>query len=359
MITFDMVKAGYEAGLIKLIDGSTVLGDGVVCSIGDNWFCFGGQIAEEYEDAQKYKEDIPENDIVRDIYNTLKEFRTEFEDEYLYYEYFLLEHGINSRDNNGGISLWGRLGVQIEGISPEEFEVLKKNDPAARELLISLIKSERCYLNGDSYFPPEPNEGYLSEELGFDIEYQPIHDSNNLNRALTDELERQKADVSKENAKASSLFVFDDELMVDDDNRTINGYLWAVDSLVDRLPTAETKDNINFYADYNVDTGSISVSSTYWTEDANGKEVQKVFPIDLTDDEKTELISALEGYCKSVHSVDCLEFVNQIRREEGLEIISKDDSSALDDRISSAVQKMLNQAQTAPEKQQESVTRSH
>ena len=171
MITFDMVKSGYNSGLIKLIVSPH--NDGIVCSIGDNWFYFGGQTAEEYKDVEKYKKDIPKDDIIKSIFEVLEEFQIEFEDEYHYYEYYLRENGVVSRYDNVNISLWGRLGVQID-MTPEEFDIIQKNDVAARDLLVRLIKSDRCSLYGESYFPPEPNEEYISEELGFDIDFQPI-----------------------------------------------------------------------------------------------------------------------------------------------------------------------------------------
>ena len=43
MITKNMVVKGYGKGLIKLINSPN--GDGIVCSIGDNWFYFGGETA--------------------------------------------------------------------------------------------------------------------------------------------------------------------------------------------------------------------------------------------------------------------------------------------------------------------------
>lgn len=185
MITFEMVKAGYEAGIIKLINARAVLGDGVACQIGDNWFYFGGQTAEEYNDVEKYKNDIPKDDILKSIYEVLEQFSTEdsFEDEYLYYECFLKENLTPNREYNKNISLWGRLGVQID-MTPEEFKVLQKNDKAAKDLLVELIKSDRCSLYGESYFPPEPNEEHISEELGFDLDYQPIQKEQPMVDAL-------------------------------------------------------------------------------------------------------------------------------------------------------------------------------
>jgi len=91
MITYDMVKSGYETGLVALIldphNGR------IACSIGDYWFYFGGHTAEEYTSVDAYKRDIPADDIVKEIYDVLDAFQKEdaFQDEYLYYEAFLRE----------------------------------------------------------------------------------------------------------------------------------------------------------------------------------------------------------------------------------------------------------------------------
>jgi len=91
MITYDMVKSGYETGLVTLIldphNGR------IACSIGDYWFYFGGHTAEEYTSVDAYKRDIPADDIVKEIYDVLDAFQKEdaFQDEYLYYEAFLRE----------------------------------------------------------------------------------------------------------------------------------------------------------------------------------------------------------------------------------------------------------------------------
>lgn len=94
MITTDMLTAGYSSGLVNLIPSP--YGDGIVCSIGDNWFYFGGSTAEMYKSVEAYKEDIPEKDIIEEILMALESFRTsgaeEFIDEYQYYEAFLREN---------------------------------------------------------------------------------------------------------------------------------------------------------------------------------------------------------------------------------------------------------------------------
>lgn len=91
MITLDMVKWGFNSGLINLILSPN--GDGIACSIGDNWFYFGGHTAEEYNDVESYKWDVCAEDIINEIYEVLEDFSNDigFEDEYLYYEYYLRE----------------------------------------------------------------------------------------------------------------------------------------------------------------------------------------------------------------------------------------------------------------------------
>lgn len=93
-ITKDMIKRGYNQGLIKLIASPN--GDGIACQIGDYWFYFGGQTAEEFDDVEEYKSVMLTSDIIKDIYEVLKEFKTEFEDEYLYYYAYLKENLITS-----------------------------------------------------------------------------------------------------------------------------------------------------------------------------------------------------------------------------------------------------------------------
>lgn len=95
MITKEMIEAGYKAGIVELCESPN--DDGVVCKIGEIWFYFGGLTAEE-STVEEYKNCVPEEDIVDEIYGVLDDFRKdgeEFLDEYLYYECFLREHGIN------------------------------------------------------------------------------------------------------------------------------------------------------------------------------------------------------------------------------------------------------------------------
>ena len=85
-----MVVAGLKAGIIQLIDSPH--DDGAVCSIGDNWFYFGGSEAEGVS-AEEYRRNVPEEDIVNEIVCVLNEFEGDpgFNDEYLYYYAHLTE----------------------------------------------------------------------------------------------------------------------------------------------------------------------------------------------------------------------------------------------------------------------------
>lgn len=88
--------------------------------------------------------------------------------------------------NENTVSLWGRLGVQID-MTPEEFEILKENDEKAKDLLVKLIKSDRCFLDGESYFPEGyPNEGYVENDYDFEfnIDHQPLQKEQPFKDAL-------------------------------------------------------------------------------------------------------------------------------------------------------------------------------
>lgn len=121
----------------------------------------------------------------------------------------------------------------------------------------------------------------------------------------------------------STKFIFDDEILINDDRQSVNGYLWAVDYLVDKLPSSQEMENINFYADYNVLTGNVKIQASFYVPDENGKtgERNEIVEVELTPQEKTELSEVLQAYCKTRYLQTCLEFVNEIRRDENLPII--------------------------------------
>lgn len=99
MITYEMIKEGFKAGIVQFITDPN-MDRGTVCKIGQSWFYFGGLTAEE-ESPESYLRQVPIEDVLRDVFNTLDSFKYagEFtEDEYVYYEY-VLEEGLKKNQN--------------------------------------------------------------------------------------------------------------------------------------------------------------------------------------------------------------------------------------------------------------------
>lgn len=92
MITKEMVRDGIHDGSIRFVKDPN-MEHGTVCQIGGGWFCFGGETAEGMQ-PEEYLRAVPSEDIVSEVYDMLEAFRVsveEFEDEYAYYEAYLIE----------------------------------------------------------------------------------------------------------------------------------------------------------------------------------------------------------------------------------------------------------------------------
>ena len=89
------ILAALQDGRIQLIVNPNQE-CGTVCQIGDNWFYFGGQTAEEMN-PEEYRRCVSEEDIANEITGALDNFRqycsvySECIDEYRYYLYHLRE----------------------------------------------------------------------------------------------------------------------------------------------------------------------------------------------------------------------------------------------------------------------------
>lgn len=85
-ITKQMIENGLNQNIIKPVlddDGE------LICKIGDNWFYFGGHEFENTDPSE-----IPFDVLVNKILIVLDDFREVgdvYEDEYLYYLYYLNE----------------------------------------------------------------------------------------------------------------------------------------------------------------------------------------------------------------------------------------------------------------------------
>lgn len=86
MITKEMIRDGIQAKLVEFIVDPN-MESGTACRIGDSWFYFGGQTADEMN-PDEYIANVPQDDIVNEIYLTLDDFMDvdELRDEYEYYE---------------------------------------------------------------------------------------------------------------------------------------------------------------------------------------------------------------------------------------------------------------------------------
>lgn len=90
-ITLKQVENGFKSGVVRLTTGP--MEDGTVYQIGEHWFYFGGMTAEEMS-PDEYRRNVPEEDIIQEIFDTLESFRKSgFTDEYMYYYYILDEAG--------------------------------------------------------------------------------------------------------------------------------------------------------------------------------------------------------------------------------------------------------------------------
>lgn len=85
-ITKKLIEDGLMSNVIKPV----LENDGLKAYIGEHWFYFGG-----VENEQTEPKDIPTYlliELIKDALDGFYEASDEFETEYLYYYYYLLEH---------------------------------------------------------------------------------------------------------------------------------------------------------------------------------------------------------------------------------------------------------------------------
>lgn len=75
------------------------------------------------------------------------------------------------------INLWARLGVSIIA-TPEDLEILRSGGGPAKDKLLELVRSDKCILDGETYFPGMTNERYFSEDIEFNIGPYSLHDKD-------------------------------------------------------------------------------------------------------------------------------------------------------------------------------------
>ncbi len=84
-ITIKQIERGIQNGVIRFISDPN-MGYGTVCEIGEYWFYFGGESAEE-EEPEDYVKNVPLDDLCREIFETLNDFQQDetHAEEYEYY----------------------------------------------------------------------------------------------------------------------------------------------------------------------------------------------------------------------------------------------------------------------------------
>lgn len=115
MITIDMIRRGYEKGIVQL--DKSPCNDGIVCFIGDgslstgtycgNWFYFGGSVAAECKSVAEYTQTCTKEEIISGIFDALEDFRKEgkpFKDEYEFYESHLRAYGCGEEERE--LKVW-------------------------------------------------------------------------------------------------------------------------------------------------------------------------------------------------------------------------------------------------------------
>lgn len=209
-------------------------------------------------------------------------------------------------------------------------------------------------------FSPEELESFIDTVTAAVDWDGPVFTScGNGYQVISNAIERQ-LEISRNSRR---LFVLDQELTVEDDaHECIDGYLWATNGLMSKLAyqvgaktmmSMSQDDCPNFFATYNLREQSVTVYGTYWIpgDPTTGREEKHYCEeLSLTDAEKEDLISSLEGYCKRVYAIDCLGFVNEAR---GYNHLPELQGPSLNAQIQSAAARQAAQAQTAQQPERE------
>lgn len=106
MITKEMVLKGFDEGVVELVSDPN-MESGTVCRIGELWFYFGGEEAEEMEPTEYFAR-VPKDDIASEIVSSLENLQLLTGSvEYAYYEAILQEAiGMGLEDRSFTVTEW-------------------------------------------------------------------------------------------------------------------------------------------------------------------------------------------------------------------------------------------------------------
>jgi len=108
--------------------------------------------------------------------------------------------------------IWGRLGISLS-VTQDQLEILRGDKNKATELLIELIQSDKCKMNGDTYFPELIYNNYL--DLDFDLPETPIHrdsviEIKSQRKSIKNSLDSKITDAKERVGNSSMTFADDD-----------------------------------------------------------------------------------------------------------------------------------------------------
>lgn len=165
MITKELIRKGIELKVIRLeADPHGCNGRGTVCAIGEYWFYFGGETAEELT-PDEYQENVPMEEIIDEIFDVLEEFRKteDFAGEYGYYLSVLFETCAHLSKKTFSVPTVERRTILIQASSfAPEFK------------MIISIPEER---DAEEYID-ELLDRILVDELRYDIEWDFVDGLN-------------------------------------------------------------------------------------------------------------------------------------------------------------------------------------
>lgn len=161
-LTRDMIERGYKQGVVRLTTDTEFYAPpaadndvGVVCSIGEYWFYFGGEEAETSTVAE-YKANIPEETIIAEIHDTLlslaeDDWETNGDDcEYCYY--YLKEHLVPDPEDAACLTL--------------RFEVKRKRSSVTQGSVDVYCNGEKVADFGDNIQLIKDGETYYGSLIG-------------------------------------------------------------------------------------------------------------------------------------------------------------------------------------------------
>lgn len=163
-LTRDMIERGYKQGVVRLTTDTefdeyapSAADDevGVVCAIGDNWFYFGGEKAEN-STVKEYKANIPEETIITEIHDTILALAKDDWElngaECSYYYYYLKEHLVPDPKDAACLTL--------------RFEVKRKRSSVTQGSVAVYCNGEKVADFGDNIQLIEDGETYYGSLIG-------------------------------------------------------------------------------------------------------------------------------------------------------------------------------------------------